>query len=70
MDDAERLAAGMRPLPRTLGAALGLLRATEGAKEWFGAEFLDLYLDFKLEEEQGLAGVEPQAVCDRYAAVY
>jgi glutamine synthetase len=70
MDDAERAAAGMRPLPRTLGEALGLLRATTVAKEWFGAEFLDLYLDFKLDEERALVGMEPQAVCDRYAAVY
>jgi glutamine synthetase len=70
MDDASRLAAGMRPLPRTLGEALGLLRGTEAAKEWFGEGFRELYLKFKAEEEEAVAGLEPQAICDRYAAIY
>jgi glutamine synthetase len=69
MSDVERHAAGMRPLPRTLGEAIGLLRSTAVARDWFGAEFFDLYLNFKLEEEQAMAGLEPQDICDRYAAV-
>ncbi len=70
MDDAERATAGMRPLPRSLGEALALLRNTPAASNWFGPEFLDLYLNYKLEEVQALAGREAQDICDRYAAVY
>ncbi len=58
------------PLPRSLDEALGLLRATAAAGEWFGAEFLQLYLNFKAEEVEALQGVAPQEICDRYAAVY
>jgi glutamine synthetase len=61
---------GMQPLPRTLGEALENLRNTPAAKKWFGPEFLDLYLTFKREEEQSLAGLDPQTICDRYAAVF
>jgi glutamine synthetase len=70
MDDASRGAAGMRPLPRTLGEAVELLRGTAAAKEWFGEAFLELYLKFKVEEEEAMAGLEPREICDRYAAVY
>ncbi len=70
MDDAEREQTGMRPLPRSLGEALDRLRDAPAASEWFGAEFLDLYIRFKREEEQAVAGLSPQAICDRYAAVF
>jgi glutamine synthetase len=61
---------GVQPLPRSLGEALDCLRATPAAANWFGAEFLDLYLNFKREEDQAAAGLDPQTVCDRYAAVF
>jgi glutamine synthetase len=61
---------GTRPLPRTLGEAIGLLRSTPVARDWFGAEFFELYLNCKLEEEQAVAGLAPQDICDRYAAVF
>jgi len=70
MDDTERFAAGMKSLPRTLGQALTLLRNTPAARDWFGPDFLDLYLNLKLEEEQSMTGLEPQQVCDRYATAY
>jgi glutamine synthetase len=70
MSDVERRAAGMRPLPRTLGEAIGLLRSTTVARDWFGAEFFELYLNFKLAEDQAMAGLEPQDICDRYAVVF
>jgi glutamine synthetase len=70
MSDVERHAAGMRPLPHTLGEALGLLRNTPAARDWFGAEFFELYLTFKSEEEQAVAGLAPRDICDRYAAVF
>jgi glutamine synthetase len=70
MSESERHAAGMRPLPRTLGEAIGLLRRTPVAREWFGPEFFDVYLNYTLEEEQAMAGLEPQDICDRYSAVF
>src|SRR5204863_5605923 len=39
MSDAERDAAGVRPLPRSLGEALDLLEASAEAREWFGDTF-------------------------------
>lgn len=67
---AERREAGMQPLPRTLGEALDKLRDTPAAREWFGPEFFDLYLNFKREEEQALAELNAQGICDRYAAIF
>jgi glutamine synthetase len=66
----ERRSAGMRPLPRTLAEALDNLCATPAAREWFGPQFLDLYVNFKRQEEQAVAGLDPQTICDRYAAVF
>jgi glutamine synthetase len=70
MTAEERRAAGMQPLPRTLAEALDNLRDTPAAKKWFGSEFLDLFLNFKREEEQAVGGLDPQTICDRYAAVF
>jgi glutamine synthetase len=61
---------GRQPLPRTLAEALDNLRDTPAARKWFGPEFLDVYLDFKRQEEQAVAGLDPQTICDRYAAVF
>src|ERR1700678_1724821 len=66
----ERRSAGMRPLPRTLPEALDNLCATPAAREWFGHEFLDLYVNFKRQEEQAVAGLDPQPICDGHAAVF
>jgi glutamine synthetase len=70
MSDAERLASGLRPLPRMLGEAIELLRNTPAAREWFGPDFLDLYINFKLDEERAMTGLTPQEVCHRYASVF
>ena len=70
MDEAARAAAGVHTLPRTLADALDLLQATEAAEEWFGADFLAAYLEFKRSEIAALIGLEPADICDRYAAVY
>jgi glutamine synthetase len=69
MSDAERLSFGMRPLPQTLAEALNNLCETPAARDWFGPEFLDLYLAFKRNEEQTASGLNRQTICDRYAAV-
>ena len=58
------------PLPRTLGEALDNLRDTPAAANWFGPKFLDLYLNFKRDEEQTVAKLDPQTICDRYAAIF
>jgi hypothetical protein len=43
---------------------------TPAARKWFGSEFLDLVVNFKRDEEQAVAGLDPQTICDRYAAVF
>ena len=50
MNDAERTAAGVRALPRSLAAALDLLAASPEAREWFGGRFHEVYLRFKRAE--------------------
>jgi glutamine synthetase len=60
----------MKPLPRTLTEALDNLSDTPAASEWFGSQFLDLFLNFKNEEEQAVAGLDPQTICDWYDAVF
>jgi glutamine synthetase len=70
MRDVERGAAGMRVLPNTLRSALVLLSASPVAVGWFGQSFLDLYVNFKSEEEQMMTGLDAQAICNRYAEIY
>lgn len=70
MSDAERRATGARPLPRSLAESLDLLSRSEAAREWFGDEFLDVYLRFKRAELNVLDGLSPTEICARYAAVY
>ena len=70
MSDDEREAGGVRPLPRSLEAALGLLADSSAAVEWFGPEFLQVYLRFKRAELRAVDGLSPAAICARYAEVY
>ncbi len=70
MSEAEREAAGVRPLPRSLQEALDRLAETEAAREWFGGGFLDVYLRFKKAELRALEGLDASQICGRYAAVY
>jgi len=70
MTEDARAAAGIGVLPRSLGAALDLLEATEAVAEWFGEAFLAAYLIFKRGEIASLALGEPGEVCRRYAEVY
>lgn len=70
MSDAEREAAGVRPLPRSLGEALDRLAACAEAREWFGGRFLDVYLQFKRAELKVLDGLDDAGICARYAEVY
>ena len=70
MTDEQREAAGVRPLPRSLGEAVANLAASAAARQWFGEVFFDVYLRFKAAEEQVVAGLNPAAICARYAEVY
>jgi len=70
MSDAERDAAGVRPLPRSLGEALDGLTASRAAREWFGDVFFDAYLRFKRAELRVVDGLSEAATCARYAEIY
>ncbi|SER47176.1 glutamine synthetase [Faunimonas pinastri] len=70
MDAAEREAAGIRRLPQSLAEALDELEADAGAKNWFGAIYLDAYLRHKRAEIGMVAGLDERAQCDLYAESY
>jgi glutamine synthetase len=70
MDDDGRKAAGCRPLPQSLGEALGRLAESEAARAWFGGEFLDVYLQFKRAEARAVADLGDEAICARYEEAY
>lgn len=70
MSDAERQAAGIRPLPQSLDEALDALAATAPAKEWFGATYLDAYMRHKRSEIAMLGDADEIEQCSRYAASY
>jgi glutamine synthetase len=70
MSDAQREAAGARPLPRSLAESLNLLAASETARGWFGDEFFECYLRFKRAELKAVEGMTPAEVCAKYAEIY
>jgi len=70
MTDSEREAAGVGPLPRSLGEALGRLATCAEAREWFGERFFEVYLQFKRAELRVLDGLNDAEICARYAEVY
>jgi glutamine synthetase len=70
MSEAEREAAGARPLPRSLEEALGHLEASEAARDWFGETFFRAYLMFKRAELRAVEGLTEAEICARYAEVY
>jgi len=70
MSDAERQAAGAKPLPRSLAESLNLLAASDTARQWFGDEFFECYLRFKRSEMKAVEGMTPAAICTRYAEIY
>ncbi|HVH77886.1 MAG TPA: hypothetical protein VM782_00725, partial [Stellaceae bacterium] len=70
MSEAEREAAGIKPLPRSLGESLNLLAGSDTARGWFGAELFECYLQFKRSEMQAVEGMTAADICVRYAGVY
>jgi glutamine synthetase len=70
MSEAERQAAGGKPLPASLAESLSLLAASEAAHQWFGDELFECYLRFKRSEMQAVEGMTPAQICARYAEIY
>jgi glutamine synthetase len=70
MSDAQRQAAGVRPLPRSLSESLNLLAASDTARGWFGDELFECYLRFKRSELMAVEGMSPADICARYAEIY
>jgi glutamine synthetase len=70
MSEAEREAAGARPLPRSLGEALDRLAACSEARDWFGARFFEVYLQFKRAELRVVEDLDDAEICARYAEIY
>ena len=70
LSEAERQATGVRVLPRTLGAALDALEATEPANDWLGPQLLACYLQLKRSEIAALEGLSDVEICARYAEAY
>jgi glutamine synthetase len=70
MTEEQRAASGVKPLPRSLDEALANLSQTREAAAWFGPLFLDVYLRFKRSEIRALEGLDPAAICARYAEAY
>ncbi len=70
MSEVEREAAGVRPLPRSLDEALDGLAASPAAREWFGANFFEVYLRFKQAELRVIDGLSEAEICARYGEIY
>jgi glutamine synthetase len=59
-----------KALPRSLAEALETMQQSDAVKAWFGPTFLDAYLRHKRSELGYVAGLEPVALCARYAEIY
>jgi len=70
MSEAARDAAGIKPLPRTLGEALDALEHDAAAREWFGATYLGAYLRHKRAEIRMLGDADEAEQCRRYGEAY
>jgi glutamine synthetase len=70
MSESDRFAAGIRPLPASLGEALDGLEESEEAREWFGETFFEAYIRFKRAELKAIDGLTEAQTCARYAEVY
>jgi glutamine synthetase len=57
-------------LPTSLGEALSLLEESRAAGEWLGTDLHAAYLAFKRAELAGLADLDEEEICRRYAEAY
>lgn len=67
---ADFAAAGIAPLPASLGEALDMLEASSFARAALGEELMQAYMMLKRSEIAALDGLTEQQICDRYAEVY
>ena len=70
LSDAERAARGVFRLPGSLGQALDVLEAAEGARDLMPGELFDAYVMHKRGELAALDGLEMDEICARYVRVY
>jgi len=70
LDEAELARLGVRRLPGDLPAALAAFRADALLQRWVPATLRDCLLAVKEKELALAAGLDPAALCARYAAVY
>ena len=70
LTDAERAAAGIAPLPGSLGEALDALEKDRIASAWMPARLLDLFVRIKRHEVALFADAGPHAVAAAYRQIY
>jgi glutamine synthetase len=70
LSDAERAAAGIRPLPSSLDEALATLDADAAVKAWLPPVMYESYVAVKRKELEMFAGVDPVEMCRRYHDAY
>ncbi|WP_037584382.1 hypothetical protein [Stigmatella aurantiaca] len=70
MSEAERERAGAHRLPASLPEALSALEADATLRGGFSNDLLACYLSLKRTEMKVLDGLDPAAVCRRYAECY
>lgn len=70
LDEAARVAAGVRRLPESLPAALAALREDETASNWLPRTLYESFLLMKAAELEACASLDMEALCKRYAAVF
>jgi len=61
---------GYQRLPQSLGEALEILEQSEAAKQWFGDEFVSVYLAHKRAEIDHVAEMTLEEQCQLYDGVY
>jgi len=70
LSEQQRADKGLRRLPVSLVAALDALKEDSVVTSWFSGIFLETFLGLKAFEIQSLDGLDDEAVCARYRAVY
>jgi glutamine synthetase len=70
LNEAERAALGVSPLPESLGAALDALEADTEAWNWMPPRLRDTFVAVKRMEVERFAGAEPHAVASAYREIY
>ncbi len=70
LDAAEAERYGVGALPASLGESLAALADDETVRAWMGPLLYDAYVSVKRAELQGVASLDLDEICRRYAAIY